>query len=134
MGGYAVALGLADGVLEEARVDPRVAHDQRIAVEEALLRHRGFDDILGGVSDVEEVDAGLHTDLVEHAYEGLHRRVARTRAEPAARAVDLLGPRADCFDAVGDAEAEVLVAVKADLCVVAEFGDERGNAVTHTLE
>ena len=53
----------------------------------------GRDDLLGGVGDVEEVDAGLDADLVEHPDQRLDRRVARTGAEPAARPVDLLGAR-----------------------------------------
>src|SRR3954453_6505658 len=123
MSGHPVALGLADGVLEEARVHPGVAHDQRIAVEQAFGGHSRPYDALCGVGDVEEVDAGLDADLVEDPDQRLHRRVARPCAEPAAAAVDLLGTRADRLDAVGNAEAEVLVAMKADLCIVAEFSN-----------
>ena len=83
------------------------------------------DDVFGGVDDVEEVDAGLDADLVEDPDQRLDRRVAGAGAEAAAAAVDLLGARPHGLDGVGDAEAEVLVAVEADLRVVAEFGDQR---------
>ena len=50
-------------------------------------------------------------------------------AEAAAAAVDLRGAGAHRLDRVGDAEAEVLVAVEADVGVVADLGDERGDPV-----
>src|ERR1700722_13392702 len=50
----AVALALTDGVLEEARVDAGVPHDQRVAVKYAFGRHGRTDDVFGGVGDVEE--------------------------------------------------------------------------------
>ena len=49
-------------------------------------------------------------------------------------AVDLLGARPHGLDRVGHAEPEVLVAVEADLGVVAEFGDQRGHPVGDALE
>jgi hypothetical protein len=57
--GDAVAFALGVGVAEEAGVDAGVAHDQCQPVQEALLGHGGADDILGGVNDGEEVDAGM---------------------------------------------------------------------------
>ncbi|OKH72866.1 hypothetical protein EB74_22580 [Mycobacterium sp. SWH-M5] len=134
MCGYAVPLGLADGVLEEARVHPRVAHDQRIAVEQALGGHRGGDHFLCRVGDVEEVDAGLDADLVEYADERLDGRVAGSRTESAARTVDLLGTGTNRLDRVGDAQTEVLVAVKSDLGIRSQFGDERLYPVTDAFE
>ena len=49
-------------------------------------------------------------------------------------AVDLLGAGPDGLHRVGDAQAEVLVAVEADLGVVAELGDQRRDPVGHPLE
>ena len=77
------------GVLEERGVDPGVAHHQRHPVEPALLRHGRADDVLGGVDDLEEVDAGLPAELVADADERLQRRVAGAGAEAADGAVDL---------------------------------------------
>jgi hypothetical protein len=59
-------------LLEEARIHPRVAHDQRIVVEQTLLRHRGCNDLFGRICDVEEVNAGL----VEDVDRSLHGRIA----------------------------------------------------------
>src|SRR5579875_796002 len=64
--GQVVALGLAHGMLGEAGVDPGVAHDQRVAVEQAFGRHGRAHHVFGGIGDLEEVDAGFHADLVEH--------------------------------------------------------------------
>ena len=132
--GHAVALGLADGVLEEAGVHPGVAHDQCVAVQQALGGHRRGDHLFGGVGDVEEVDPGLDTDLVEHPDQRLHRSVARTGTEPAARPVDLLGARAHRLDRVRHSETEVLVAVETDLGVVTEFGHQRRDPVGDRVE
>ena len=68
-------------------------------------------------------------ELVADADERLERRVAGAGAEAADRAVDLGGARAGGDDGVGDAEAEVLVAVEADVGHVADLGDERGDPV-----
>src|ERR1700759_5659875 len=51
VGRNAVALGLPDGVLEEAGVDAGVAHDQRVAVEQALGRPCRRDNFFRGVGD-----------------------------------------------------------------------------------
>ena len=87
--GDAVALGGVAGVLEERGVDAGVAHHQRHPVELALLRHRRAYDVLGGVDDLQEVDAGRPAELVADPDERLERRVAGAGAEAADRAVDL---------------------------------------------
>ena len=68
--------------------------------------------------------------LSQTADERLERRVAGAGAE-AARASrrSAWRPPGRRSTRVGDAEAEVLVAVEADLRVVAELGDERGDPV-----
>src|ERR1700722_7508227 len=120
----AVPLALPDGVLEEAGVDAGIPHDQRVAVQHAFGRHGRAHNVFGGVGDVEEVDAGLDADLVEHANRALDRSVARARTEAPHTAVDLLGARAYCLHGVCYSQPEVLVAVEADLCVLAEFSNQ----------
>lgn len=88
---HAVALGLADRMLEEAGVDPGIPHDQRVAVEQTFGRHGRAHHVLGGVGNVEEINAGLDADLVEHPDQRLDRRVTRPGAETPAGPVDLLG-------------------------------------------
>ena len=73
---------------------------------------------------VEDVDAGLDADLVEHGEQRLDGGVARAGAEAAGGAVDLLGAGPDGQDRVGHPEREVLVAVEADLGVVTELGHQ----------
>ena len=63
------------------------------------------------------------------------RRVAGARPEGPRRAVDLHRARPGRQDAVGDRQAEVLVAVEADLRVATELGDERADVVLgHVLQ
>jgi hypothetical protein len=128
--GHAVLFRLDLRVPEEAGVDAGVAHGEREPVERGRVarKHRG-DGLLGGVDDLEGVDAGLDPEPLGDGGERLDRGVARAGAETAGGAVDLLGPRPGRQDGVRHAEPEVLVAVKADLRVVAELGDERGDPV-----
>ena len=89
VGGHAVTLGLPDGVFEEAVVHAGGTHDQRVAIER-IERHRGRDHLLGSVGDIEEVDTGLHADLVEYPINASTGALPRC-TDPAARSVDLLG-------------------------------------------
>ncbi len=131
--GDVVALGGVAGVLEERGVDAGVAHHQRHPVERALLGHRRAYDVLGGIDDLQEVDAGLPAELVGDTDERLERRVAGTGAEPAHRPVDLGRTGTSGDHGVGDAEAEVLVTVEADRGLVPDLGDQSRHAIGDAL-
>ena len=66
--------------------------------------------------------------------ERLARRVAGSRAEATSRAVDLHCARPVRNEAVGHTEREVLVAVEADLGVVAELRNQRADAIRDLVE
>lgn len=104
-------------------------HQEGHPVEQALVVHDGPHDVLGRVDDLQYVDAGAQAHLVADGGERLDRRVARARAEPSRRTVDLQRSGAHGGHGIADTQAEVLVTVEADLRVVAQFGDERGHAV-----
>lgn len=121
-------------MLEEARVHAGVAHHQRLTIEQAFLRHCRAHNIFGCIGDGEEVDTGLDADLVANTDEGLDRGVAGAGTEPTGTTVDLLGSRTNCRNGIGDAQAQVLVAVEADLSVIAEFLNQRLDAIGYLLE
>ena len=89
----------------------------------------GAHDLLGGIGDLEEVDAGLDPDLVEDtdsASTGVLPAPAPNRRQLPSIC---LAPARTAAHRVGDAETQVLVAVEADLRVVAELGDQRRHPV-----
>ena len=105
-----------------------------MTIEQAFLRHCRAHNIFGCIGDGEEVDTGLDADLVADTDEGLDRGVAGAGTEPTGTTVDLLGSRTNCRNGIGDAQAQVLVAVEADLSVVAEFLNQRLDAIGYLLE
>src|ERR1700722_366363 len=82
--GHAVLLCLDLRVPQEAGVHARIAHGERHAVERGrvALEYRR-DRLLGGVDDLEGVDAGLDPEPLGDRGERLDRCVARAGAEPA---------------------------------------------------
>ncbi|MNZ77218.1 hypothetical protein D3C78_957470 [compost metagenome] len=100
---------------QEGRVDAGVAEGQRLAVDAHHVLHHRHDDVLGHVHQLEQVDAGLDAHALAHRGEHLQRGVAGAGAEARCRAVDAAGAGFDGGDGVGDAHAQVVVAVEADL-------------------
>ena len=121
-------------MLQEAGVDAGVAHRDRHPVEQALAVHDRAYHVLGGVDQLEGVDAVADAEVVAHRGERLVRRVAGTGAEAAGGPVDLhrAGPHGE--HAVADGEAEVVVTVEAHLGVGTELGHHRGDALGGLVE
>ena len=121
-------------MLEEAGVHPGVPHDQRVAVQQALGRHGRGDDVLGGVGDIEEIDAGLDADLVEHRDQRLDRSIACACAEAPDTAIDLLGSGPHRLLRIGNPESEIFMSVESDLSVITEFGDQCRDSISDVGE
>jgi len=122
VGGNAVALGRPFGVQQEAAVHPGPTLHDRGPVH---LRPPGQErphHFLGRGQDAAHVHAGPHAEVVEGGGQHLGGRVARAGAERAQRAVHLAGAVLVGQHRVGHAEGEVLVAVEADLGLVADLG------------
>ena len=134
MSGHPITLPLADGVFEEAGIHPGIPHDQRVAVQDAFSGHRRAHHLLGGISDIEEIDPGLDPNLVEHPHQRLHWGVTRPRPEPADTAVNLLSPGPHRFHRVRHTQPEILVRMKPHLGVITELGDQRRHPIGNPVE
>ena len=104
----------ASGVVEEARVDPRVPHDERVRSS----RHSAGMPVhySSAASAVEEVDPGLNADC-RTPDQRLDRRVAGTGSEAAPRRRSA-GAGPDGLHRVGHAQPEVLMAVESHLGIL----------------
>ena len=123
--GHPVPIGRPLGVQQERVVDAEPAlHDRRPVGDRQPLDHR-LEHLLGRGQHGVGVDPGRHVHRLEHGGQDLGRRVAGAGAQRAQRAVDLPGAVLVRDDRVGHAQRQVLVAVEADLRVVAQFGDQR---------
>ena len=121
-------------MLQEARIDAGVTHDQRESVERALVVHDRTHDLLGDVQKTQHVNTGGDAQVCARSRQRLGRRVARARTEPAGRTVDLHGTGSDREQRVGDAQREVFVPVEPYLHLGCKRGPQRGNAVGHVLQ